>query len=119
MIKNLAFCIFAFIFIYLIYLFTVILRKKKLEKFKGNAYVRYLEIIYHIDVNKINIRGLANIIALTNAFIIALTLFVIITITESFIIMFLFALVILIPLQLLFYHIIGKIYQKKGSNKNV
>ena len=114
MIKNLIFSVFAFVFIYLIYLFTVILRKKKLEKFKGNAYVRYLEIVYKIDVSKINIKGLANIIALTNAFIIALTLFIITELSKSFIIMFLFAFVVLIPLQLLCYHIIGKIYQKKG-----
>lgn len=114
--QNFVLSLFAFIIIYLLYLLTVILRKKKLEKFKSNTYVKYLETIYHIDINKVDIKKLANTIALTNAFIIALTLYLV-SITDSIVLMLLLAIAIFIPLQLFFYHLIGKSYQKKIRRK--
>lgn len=114
--QNFVLSMFAFIIIYLLYLTTVILRKKKLEKFKNNTYVKYLEMVYHLDIRKVNIKKLANTIALTNAFIIALTLYLV-SITESIFLKLLLAFAIFIPLQLLFYHIIGKKYQKKTRRK--
>lgn len=111
--KRIILCLSAFILIYLVYLLTVILRKKKLEKFKKNTYVRYLENIYHIDVNKVGIKKLANVISITNAFIISLTLYIVL-ITNSLIMEFLLAIAVFIPLQLLFYHIIGKYFGRRN-----
>lgn len=110
--QEVIFSLIVFIIIYLIYWITVILRKKKLEKFKNNTYVRYLQLIYHIDIERINIKSLAKVIALTNSFIISFTLYFI-SITDSLFLMLLLAVAIFIPLQLLSYHIIGKYYQKK------
>lgn len=110
--QNIMISIIVFIIIYLLYIITVISRKKKLEQFKNNTYVKYLENIYHIDMKNINIKKLAHIIALTNSAIIAITL-CLVSITDSIILICLLALATLIPLQLFFYHIIGKYYQKK------
>lgn len=110
--NNIIIGLIAFIIIYLIYWVTVILREKKLEKFKDNIYVRYLKMVYQVDIKQIPIKKLANCIALTNALIIAITL-CIVSISDSIILTCLLAFCILIPLQLLCYHIIGKYYQKK------
>ena len=114
--QNFVLSLFAFIIIYLLYLLTVILRKKKLEKFKNNTYVKYLEMVYHIDINKVDIKKLANTIALTNSFIVSLTMYLV-SITESLFLKLLLAVAIFIPLQLLFYHLIGKKYQKGSRRK--
>lgn len=104
-----------FIIIYLFYLFFVILRKKKLEKFKDNTYVNYLVKIYKLDRNKLNIKSLAHLLALSNAFIVSTT-FTIVSFIDNFIIMLLVAVVVLIPLLLIVYHIIGKYLKRREQN---
>ena len=105
-----------FIIIYLFYLFFVIFRKKKIDKFLDNIYANYLIRTYKLEKNKINVKKLAHLVAISNAFIIATT-FVIISFVKNFILMMLLAFIVLIPLQLIVYNIIGK-YLKR-SEKNV
>ncbi len=105
-----------FIIIYLFYLFFVIFRKKKIDKFLDNVYANYLIRTYKLEKNKINVKKLAHLVAISNAFIIATT-FVIISFVKNFILMMLLAFIVLIPLQLIVYNIIGK-YLKR-SEKNV
>ena len=100
-----------FVAIYLLYFFFVILRKKKLAKFKDNTYVKYLVRRYKLDPKKLDTKKLAHLISFANAFIIA-TVFMIVISIDNYIIMLLVALVTLIPLLLIVYHIIGKILQK-------
>ena len=103
--KEIFFYLLTFVIIFLFYLFFVILRKKKLEKFRDNMYVEYLAKVYKIDVERINIRSLALMISLINSFIVATTVFILGFIDNAF--------VVLIPLQLLMYHIVGKIFSKR------
>lgn len=110
--SDLLFSIITFVVIYLFYVFFVILRKKKLEKFKKNAYVTFLVTKYNIDLERTNIYVLSNAIALTNAFIVSATLFMISYVSNIFLILIL-AVVIIIPFQLIMYHIIGKMFGKK------
>ena len=112
--KDLLFSIVMFFIIYLFYLFFVILRKKKLTKFKDNTYVTYLVNAYNLDLKKIDIKVLAHIIALTNAFILSSALFII-SFIDSLFFKMLLGFVILIPVQFLMYHIIGKMYKKSGQ----
>ena len=105
-----------FIFLYLCYVLFVILRKKKLEKFSNNTYVKYLENVYQLDMQTIPIKQLAHVIAFANAFIITSTLYII-GITDNYLLKMLLAFVTLIPFQLVVYHIIGKIYQRKHKMK--
>ena len=108
--------IIVFIVIYLFYLLFVILRKKKLLLFRNNIYVRYLESKYKLNISLLNLKSLANVIAIANSFIIALT-FYLIGITDNFLLKMLLAFAILIPIQIFIYHIIGIFYQKNIRKK--
>ncbi len=114
--KEILFYGIVFIILYLSYVLFVIIRKKKLGKFRNNTYVKYLENVYHLDMNTISIKSLAHVIALANAVIITVTLYVI-GITNNLLLKMLLAFAILIPFQLLVYHIIGKSYQIKHKRK--
>lgn len=114
--KEILFYGIVFIILYLSYVLFVIIRKKKLDKFRNNTYVKYLENVYHLDMSAISIKVLAHVIALANATIITTTLWVI-GITNNLLFKMLLAFAILIPFQLLVYHIIGKSYQIKHKRK--
>lgn len=115
--NNLIFYGIVFIIIYFAYVIFVIIRKKKLKKFQNNTCVKYLERVYQLDMKTISIKQMSHVIALANATIITITL-ALISITNYLILKMLLAFAILIPFQLLIYHIIGKCYQikhKKGE----
>ena len=114
--KYLVMWITIFIIIYLFYLLFVILRKKKLELFKNNTGLRYMVKVYHLDLTHYNIKTLANLIAITNAFIIATT-FIVVDFISNLYLKIILALITLVILQLLTYHIMGTIL--KRSDKNV
>ena len=63
----------------------------------------------------LNLKEMANIIGLTNAFIIALT-YVIVLFIDGFIKQMLMAIGVFILLELIIYHIIGKILQRRDNN---
>lgn len=110
--KELLLFLIPFIVIYLCYFFFVILSKKKMEKFKNNAYYNFLVKTYKLDDKKIPLKLFAHIISLSNSFIISTT-FVIICLVESFVLKMLLAFAVILPLQLIVYFIIGKLLQKK------
>ena len=114
--KEILFYGIVFIILYLSYVLFVIIRKKKLDKFRNNTYVKYLENVYHLDMSRISIKALAHVIALANAVIITTTLWGV-SITNNLLLKMLLAFAILIPFQLLVYHIIGKSYQIKHKRK--
>lgn len=105
-----------FLIIYFCYVLFVITRKKKLQKFENNIYVKYLEKLYHLDLSQLNMKSLAHTIALSNSLIITITLWAV-GITNHYLYKMLLAIAILIPFQLLIYHIIGKIYQIKNRRQ--
>ena len=101
-----------FLFVYLVYLITVISKVNKNDNFKNSKQVSFFKNVYKIDINKINLTTFAHVISIANAFMIALT----VTIIELFDKLFLkmmVGFVILIPLMLIVYYIIGKIYKSK------
>ena len=105
----------AFIIVYLFYFVTVILQKKKYEKFKSSNQVMFFVKKYKLDIKKLNISKFIKIISFTNSLIIALTFTIAITV-ENYILILLIGLVTVIPLMLLAYHIVGT-YFKKEENK--
>lgn len=107
--------IMVFIIIYLFYLFFVILRKKKLNKFRNGVELTILEKKYKVDIEKIGIKKLAHIVAITNALIIGLT-FVTIEFFDNIIIKLMVAFVMLMVLIFVSYSIIGKIFRKRDKN---
>ena len=103
-----------FIVVYLFYYIFVISRKKSLNKWKNGKEMLYLKYRYKINIDKINIKRLANIIGISNAFIIALVV-TIISLFKSFLIQMLVGILLLIPSILIVYHIIGIYYQKRRN----
>lgn len=104
--------IITFVVIYIIYFLFVVKRKKATEKLKKSLEVRYLINRYHIDIDDINLRTLANRIALCNSFIIATT-FIIILFVKNFILKMLLGFVVLFPIILIGYHFLAKSLIKK------
>ena len=98
--------------VYLFYFLFVIIRRKKIELFKNNSHVKYLVNVYKIDIDKINIKKLANIIAIANGFIISLTMIIIDFIKNIYLKLFV-ALILLVILQLVVYYIIGRLLKRK------
>lgn len=99
-----------FIIVYLTYLLFVIIRKNK-KAYNENTYISYLIRVYKLNESKINMNKLIHVIALANAFIIAST-FIIISYPKNFIVKMFLAFIVLIPLQLFIYHILGKILKR-------
>ncbi len=104
--------IFFFIFIYLVYFIIIVNRKKGLESLKKGKQLEFFKKAYDLDFKKINIKKFANSLGLTNAFIMALTI-TIIEIFDNLIIKLLVGFLILIPLMLIMYKILGSTYKKK------
>ena len=105
----------AFVVVYLAYLITVIFNKKKLEKFKTSNQVVVLVKKYKLKINDSNIKELAHLVAFSNAFIIASTLTVV-ELVGNIILKILVAFIIIIPMILISYSLIGK-YMLKKENK--
>lgn len=114
--EDLIFSLIMFIIIYLFYVIFVINRKNKLEKMKKNAGVLYLVNRYNIDLNKVNMKVLAHLIALTNSFILSITLFIL-SFIDNYFLKILACFIIIIPFQYIMYMIIGKMYKKEKRSK--
>ena len=110
--------IFCFTIVYLIYSIVVVYRKKGFEKFKASKQLLFFETAYKIDFKKINLKKFAQSLAITNAFIIAFTC-TIIEIFDNLILKMLVGFVILVPLMLLMYKILGTVYKKTEGKKDV
>ena len=104
--------VISFLFVYLIYLITVISKIDKNDKFKKSKQVLFFKNVYKINIEKINLNKFAHLLSLSNSFIIATTV-TIIEFFDSLIIKMLVGFVILFPLTLVIYTIIGKIYKSK------
>lgn len=104
--------LFCFIVVYLCYSLVVIYRKKGFQKFKTSKQLMYFEKAYKINPEKINLKHFAQSLALTNAFIIAATC-TIIEIFDHLILKLMVGFVILVPLMLIMYKILGTVYKKK------
>lgn len=115
--KQLILFIIIFIVVYLFYLLFVVMRKKSLEKWKNGKEMRYLKYVYKLNIEKTNIKALANAIGLSNAFIMA-TVVIVVTLFKSFIIQMLVGFLILFPTILITYHVIGKRFQRKQLRRN-
>ena len=110
--KYLSTFIFCFIVIYLIYFVVIINRKKGLESLKKGKQVEFFKKAYNLDFKKTDIKKFANSLALTNTFIMATTI-TIIELFDNLIIKLLVGFIILIPLMLIMYKILGSTYKKK------
>jgi len=110
--KYLILFLFSFFIIYLMYFLIVVRRDKGIEAFKTGKQVLFFKNAYNLDLNKLNYKKFANSLALVNAFIIAFTV-TIIDLIDGYTMKLLVGFIILVPLILICYYVLGKIYKKK------
>lgn len=106
--------VIVFISIYLLYLFTVILNKKKVDKIFDTNQAKLIINFNKLDIGSINKGFFCNVIALSNSFIVALT-FTISEFFNGFFIKLLVSFVILLLLILIVYKLIGLFFRKEGN----
>ncbi|MEI3530271.1 MAG: hypothetical protein V8Q75_04260 [Bacilli bacterium] len=108
-----------FMIIIAIYLLFVVYNKRSLKKIYNGTEARYLKARYKIDLNQLEPRKFAWHIALINAFIIAFTLSLVLML-GNYLLMIVGALLLVLCLIIVLYHLLGSYYQKKlGVDKNV
>ncbi len=113
---EIIFYLLVFLLVYWVYYYFVLRRKDKIEKFKESTEMKYLQSRYQLDLTKIDAKRAMRLIAINNALIITITL-LIIDAVESYLWKFLVAFVVVVSMQLIGFHILGK-YLKRGE-KNV
>lgn len=109
---NVIFSFGLFVIIYLIYLVTVIRNPKKVEKLMSGNEVLLMTKKHKIKMSIYTKKYIANLIAITNAFIISIT-FLVISFIDSFWVKFIIAFVILVPLIFGIYYVIGYFLKKR------
>jgi len=109
--KYLIIYLVVFLIVYLFYLITVVLQKKRYDKFKKSNQVKYFIFKYKINVDKIDMKKFTNVLGLSNAFIVA-TSFLATFLVNNFILQLLVGLAFIIPLMLIIYHFIGMLLKK-------
>lgn len=103
----------AYLFVYAVYLITVINKPKKLAKFQNGTELRILKKKFNVEVKEENQKKVAKMIARANALIIAVT-FAIVTLFDNAWISLSLGFVMMIIMILVVYTIIGKRMQKLG-----
>jgi len=103
-----------FVIVYLVYYLVIVRRKRGLEAFKNGKQLLFFKNAYNLNIKDLDCKKFANSLALVNAFIIAATVTAI-EFFNSYIIKLLVGFVILIPLMLICYYVLGQIYKKKES----
>ena len=122
MISYLLFLVISFILVYLIYEIFVIRKENGLLKMKKSKDVLILCKLSDLDIEKVNLKKLVRLLALTNAFIIS-TMSTLVLLLDKFITNFYLwiiigcigSIVVLIPLIMASYKIIGKKIKKEGK----
>ena len=110
--KELVLWLLCFIVVYLVYLILIINNKKKLAKYRNSTEIKYFKNKFNINIDKIGMKKLANIISLANAFIISTTVSIV-SLLDSIIIVLLLSIFVLIPLIIVVYNIIGRMLSNK------
>lgn len=107
-----------FLVIYIFYFLTILKNKKKIKQIEKNGQGSFIIKKYQLDVSLLNKKSFAHSIILTNSVIITLTFFITDFISHYFI-KFLVGFILIVPLILFGYHLIGIYYKKKEVKKHV
>ena len=120
MIFNIILFISLFLIVYLMYYLFVIRSKKAMIKMQNGKEMLFLKRNYHLDYDKLDTKKVANSVALINAFIISFTTEVVCLLNSWISNLYLWlicsmfmAIVILFPLIIILYHLVGTYYNKK------
>lgn len=116
------FLVFSFLIVYMMYEVFVIRKERALKKMKKSKDVLILCKLSKLDIEKVNLKKLTRLLALTNASIISImgTLVLLLNklITNFYLwilISSVLALIVLLPLIIGCYKIVGNIVKKEGK----
>lgn len=98
--------------VYFIYYFMVLRKEDKLKKFKTSTEVTYLKKVYHININKFDMKWFAKKVIFMNSLIISIAALIATSIDHA-VLMILLGFIVLFPTILVGYHILGKYLQQK------
>jgi len=118
MLQEVVLFMMTFLFVFLIYQLFIVRKAKRRNSSKKPMEVKYLEMRYHIDLKQINYKRLLLVISVVSAFDIALLVSIVMMIHNYFL-EILVALLLVIPLILFSYHLVGVYYVKKGLIRDV
>ena len=104
-----------FLVVYLFYLFHYVIgKKKKYDSRKAPQELLFLLRKYKLDIKKINYKKIMNQIGLICAFDIAFTSTFMFTFVKNIYLSILIGAVMLIPLIIITFDLLGKYYMKRG-----
>ena len=118
MLEELVLFLLCFFLILLVYELFIVRKAKKNKGKKNSMEVIYLIYKYHLNMRKVDYPQLLQIVSLVSSFDIAFIVSVVI-IVDSYLWQLLAALVLVLPVILVSYHLVGVFYRKKGMTKNV
>ena len=104
--ENLYYSITLFFTIYLLYFLIIVCSKKRLNKYKKSTEVLYLTYKCKIDINNYNIKKVANLLAISNAFILS-SIFFISCYIENIFLKFLVVFALVFAFIILIYGVVG------------
>lgn len=121
MLEELVLFLMCFVLVLIIYEIFVVKKAKKNADSKDKKYpveVKLLIDKYNLDMKKINYNQLLQIVAIVSSFDIALIVSAVM-IFEGYLLQLIGSIVIVIPVVLVSYHLVGLFYKKKGMIKDV
>lgn len=107
-----------FLFVFLIYQLFIVRGAKRKNSVKRPMEIRYLESRYKIDIKLVDYKRLLLVVSLVSSFDIAFLVSIVMMI-HHYILEILVAFVVVIPLILFSYHLVGIYYVQKGLIKDV
>lgn len=103
-----------FILVYVLYFFVITGSKKKKNRDKYPIELLIIIEMYRLDIKKINYKSIMNKISLAIAFEFSFTSIFIFKFINSNLLCILVGILMLIPLTVIFFRLIGKSYVRKG-----
>jgi len=111
--EHLIYGLITFFIIYFLYLNFLVNRRDKVIKIYKSTEATILKKKFKVNIEKISAKRLANIIGLTNSFIVALTMEVIFIFSKNFLLQMILGFIVLIILILISYPLIALLLRKK------
>lgn len=111
--EHLIYGLITFLIIYFLYVVLLIKRNDKVIKIYKSTESLILKNKFKINIEKISAKRLANIIGLTNSFIVALTMEVILFFSNNFLLQMILSFIVLIILILVIYPLVAYFLRKK------
>ena len=105
--------VLTFLVIYLVYYFVIIRKKKDYDPNLVPVEVNYILMRHKIDIKKINYRKMLFLISLVTSFNMSLAITIIFRIIDNVYLGILCSLLVVMPISLFEYNLIGKHFEKK------